>query len=158
MGRLMNNPVSPAPKPHWFSIKEAAEYLDVGEPTIYRWMREGKITYRKVGDSTRFWQTDLDAIMEVFHSDKEVTNVKKTCAACHGTELVEGVFRTTGLNYFQPHKTKFWTLKDSNVETTAFMCSRCGAVYLFGDVKKLHELKTESTEPSREAEAPPLPQ
>ena len=56
-----------APK-KWFSIKEAAEYLDVGEPTLYRWMRENKITYRKVGDSTRFWQEDLDAVMEVFHS------------------------------------------------------------------------------------------
>ena len=38
-------------KQKWYSIREAAEYLDVGEPTLYRWMREGKITYRKVGDS-----------------------------------------------------------------------------------------------------------
>src|SRR5262245_32333444 len=45
-----------AKKTKWYSIREAAEYLDVGEPTIYRWMREGKITFRKVGDSTRFWQ------------------------------------------------------------------------------------------------------
>ena len=51
-------------KPPWFSIKEAAEYLDIGEPTIYRWMREGQITYRKVGDSTRFWQEDLDAVAD----------------------------------------------------------------------------------------------
>ena len=64
-----------ATKTKWYSIRMAAEYLDVGEPTLYRWMREGKITYRKVGDSTRFWQEDLDAVMEVFHSDKEVENV-----------------------------------------------------------------------------------
>ena len=41
-------------KKKWYSIGEAAEYLDVGEPTLYRWMRDGKITFRKVGDSTRF--------------------------------------------------------------------------------------------------------
>src|SRR4051794_13305739 len=99
------NPVNK--KPHWFSIKEAAEYLDVGEPTIFRWMREGKITYRKVGDSTRFWQTDLDAVMEVFHSEKEVTNVKAVCPFCHGDDMVPGDYRTTGLNHFQPKKTKF---------------------------------------------------
>ena len=43
----MSNEI-PAIKRHWYSIKEAAEYLDVGEPTLFRWMREGKITYRKV--------------------------------------------------------------------------------------------------------------
>jgi excisionase family DNA binding protein len=128
-------------KPHWFSIKEAAEYLDIGEPTIYRWMREGKITYRKVGDSTRFWQEDLDSVMEVFHSDKNLENAKKVCPLCHVGELVEGAFRTTGLNYFQPKKTKFWTLKDSNISSEAYMCTRCGAIQLFGDVKKLNDLK-----------------
>src|ERR1700741_2254273 len=118
-------------KARWYSVKEAAEYLDIGEPTLYRWMREGKITYRKVGDSTRFWQQDLDSMMEVFHSEREVENVKRTCQHCHGTELVEGVYRTTGLNYFQPKKTKFWTLKDSSIESQAFMCSHCGVIYLF---------------------------
>jgi excisionase family DNA binding protein len=43
-------------KVKWSSIREAAEYLDVGEPPLYRWMREGKTPFRKVGDSTRFWQ------------------------------------------------------------------------------------------------------
>ena len=65
-----------APKRKWYSIREAAEYLDVGEPTLYRWMREGKMTYRKVGDSTRFWQEDLDSVMEVFHSDKDLDKAK----------------------------------------------------------------------------------
>ena len=31
-----------AGKQKWYSIREAAEYLDVGEPTIYRWMRDGQ--------------------------------------------------------------------------------------------------------------------
>ena len=134
-----NEPAEPK-KADWFSIKEAAEYLDVGEPTLYRWMRDGKITYRKVGDSTRFYKQDLDAVMEVFHSEKDVENLKKICPQCHVGELVEGVFRTTGLNYFQPRKTKFWTLKDSNIETQAFMCDHCGAIHLFGDTQKLSQL------------------
>lgn len=132
-------------KPKWFSIKEAAEYLDVGEPTLFRWMRDGKITYRKVGDSTRFFQEDLDAVMEVFHSEKDRDNVKKVCSLCHGTDLVEGVFRTTGLNYFQPKKTKFWTLKVSNVDTQAYMCASCGSVSLFGNVKQLADLSAKNT-------------
>jgi excisionase family DNA binding protein len=136
----MNNEASPPSKRHWYSIKEAAEYLDVGEPTLFRWMREGKITYRKVGDSTRFWQEDLDAVMEVFHSEKELENVKKVCPLCHLGNLVEGVFRSTGLNYFQPAKTKFWTLQASNIETQAFMCDRCGSISHFGNAQKLSAL------------------
>jgi|GEM_PF-403319 len=143
----MNNDQSLLPaKPSWFSIKDAAEYLDVGEPTLFRWMRDGKITYRKVGDSTRFFKEDLDAVMEVFHSEKDRENVKKVCAYCHSTNLVEGVYRTTGLNYFQPKKSKFWTLKASNIETQALMCADCGGISLFGDTKKLALLTTKKSE------------
>ena len=39
----METDASTATKPKWFSIREAAEYLDVGEPTLYRWMRDGKL-------------------------------------------------------------------------------------------------------------------
>jgi excisionase family DNA binding protein len=141
----MSAPESVTSKPRWYSIKEAAEYLDIGEPTIYRWMKEGKITYRKVGDSTRFWQEDLDAVMEVFHCEKDIEKTKAICPLCHVGELVEGVFRTTGLNYFQPKKTKFWTLQDSNIPSEARMCTRCGAIHLFGDVKKLNELRQSQT-------------
>src|SRR5215468_3165200 len=97
-------PASPSKK--WFSIQEAAGYLDVGEPTIYRWMRENKITYRKVGDSTRFWQEDLDSVMEVFHSSRDLDKSREQCPICRHDELVEGTVRTTGLNYFTPGKTK----------------------------------------------------
>src|SRR5882762_9421530 len=129
-----------APK-KWFSIKEAAEYLDVGEPTLYRWMRENKITYRKVGDSTRFWQEDLDAVMEVFHSSKDLDKAREVCPVCNHDELVEGKVRTTGLNYFTPRKTKFWTLRDSFISTSAKMCARCGAIIWFGDLEKLSSLQ-----------------
>jgi len=142
-----------AVRQRWYSIKEAAEYLEVGEPTLYRWMREGKITYRKVGDSTRFWREDLDAVMEVFHSEKDVENIKKTCPLCHEGKMVEGTFRSTGLNHFQPRKTKFWTIKDSHVATRAFMCERCGAIQVFGDTEKLAALKVdpEGAKPAQES-------
>jgi len=137
---MKTNETTEAGKPRWYSIQEAAEYLEVGEPTLYRWMRDGGITYRKIGDSTRFWREDLEAVMEVFPSRKDVESLKKVCPACHTGNLVEGVFRTTGLNYFQPRKTKFWTLKDSNIETQAYMCDHCGSVSLFGDTTKLAAL------------------
>ena len=130
-----------APKKKWYSIREAAEYLDIGEPTIYRWMREGKITYRKVGDSTRFWREDLDSVMQVFHSEKDLGQAREACPVCRHTELVEGKVRGAGLVYFVPKKTKFWTLKQSFVDTEARMCTRCGAIAWFGDTAKLAALR-----------------
>lgn len=131
-------------KRKWYSIREAAEFLDVGEPTLYRWMREGKITFRKVGDSTRFWQEDLDSVMQVFHSGKDLEKVREICPFCRNDELVEGKVRGAGLVYFVPKKTKFWTLKDSFVETNARMCPRCGAIAWFGDIAKLETLRTKT--------------
>ena len=143
--RYMENAQSDTAKRKWFSIREAAEYLDVGEPTLYRWMREGKITYRKVGDSTRFWQEDLDSVMEVFHSEKDLDKTREACPICHHTELVEGKVRGAGLVYFVPKKTKFWTLKDSFVETSVRMCTRCGALSWFGDTPKLEKLRVQQS-------------
>ena len=148
-----------AKKTKWYSIREAAEYLDVGEPTIYRWMREGKITFRKVGDSTRFWQEDLDSVMQVFHSAKDLDQAREVCPVCRHDDLVEGKVRGAGLVYFVPKKTKFWTLKDSFVETTARICARCGAIAWFGDTAKLVKLRSraqpkETDETSRPLEEP----
>jgi len=140
---LMETPEVPTKK-KWFSVRDAADYLDVGEPTLFRWMREGKITYRKVGDSTRFWQEDLDSVMEVFHSEKDVDKARAVCPVCHHDDLIEGTVRSTGLNYFAPRKTKFWTLKDSSIPTTARMCARCGAVIWLGDTAKLAALRIEA--------------
>jgi len=131
-------------KAKWFSIQEAAEYLDVGEPTLYRWMKEGKITFRKVGDSTRFWQEDLDSVMQVFHSAKDMDKTREVCPVCRHDELVEGKVRGAGLVYFVPKKTKFWTLKDSFVETTGRMCTRCGSISWFGDTAKLANLRSKA--------------
>ena len=128
-------------RPQWFSIREAAEYLDVGEPTLYRWMRDGKITVRKVGDSTRFLLEDLDAIVRLIPADRDVNIVREVCPACQGTELVDGDLRSTGLVHFKPKKTKFWTLKDSTIALAAKMCTRCGTVFLVGDTAKLKALR-----------------
>jgi len=133
-----------AKKTRWYSIREAAEYLDVGEPTLYRWMREGKITFRKVGDSTRFWQEDLDSVMQVFHSAKDLDKAREVCPVCRHDELVEGKVRGAGLVYFVPKKTKFWTLKDSFIETVARMCPRCGTIAWFGDTAKLAALRSQA--------------
>ena len=141
-------------KVKWYSVGEAAEYLDVGEPTLYRWMREGKITYRKVGDSTRFWQEDLDSVMEVFHSARDGEKAREVCPVCHHNELVEGRVQGTGQNYFVPKKTKFWTLRDSFVGTSVRMCTRCGALVWFGDTAKLEALRVQS---SRAEESPAEP-
>jgi len=131
--------------PRWYSIREAAEYLAVGEQTIYRWMRDGRITFRKIGDSTRFMQCDLDEVVQVFHSKKEVEKVRQSCPVCHHELVAEGALRSTGLIYFRPEKAKFWSLHDANVKTKAVMCPNCGAVTLFGDTIKLEKLLTKTT-------------
>jgi excisionase family DNA binding protein len=141
-----------AKKIKWYSIREAAEYLDVGEPTLYRWMRDGRITFRKVGDSTRFWQEDLDSMMQISYSTKDLDKAREVCPVCRHDELVEGNVRGTGLVYFVPKKTKFWTLKDSFVGTTARICTRCGAIAWYGDTAKLAKLRLPS--PPKETNEP----
>ena len=142
-------------KPKWFSIKEAAEYLDVGEPTLYRWMRDNRITFRKVGDSTRFLKEDLDAVTEVHHSAKDVEKVKEVCPLCRSDEWVEGHVQSTGLNYFRLKKTKFWTLKEGNVATQSRMCGNCGVIFWFGDIAKMKALRKDRAE-GKAAETEPL--
>ena len=139
-------------RPAWLSIREAATYLAVGEPTIYRWMKEGRITYRKVGDSTRFLQEDLDAVVRVFPSERDAVKVGRICAACHHDELVEGQIRSTGLVYFKPKKARFWTFQDSSIPVLARMCTRCGAVLAFGDTAKLTALRKPASEVDQEVD------
>ena len=114
-------------KPRWYSIKEAAKYLEIGEPTLYRWMRDGKITFRKVGDSTRFLKEDLDAVVQVHPSEKDLQKVQALCPICHHDHLIPGHVESTGLNYFRPDKVKFLTWKNINIKTSARMC---GGIFL----------------------------
>lgn len=131
-------------KPTWLSVKDAAEYLDVGEQSLYRWIREKKITYRKVGDAIRFLPEDLEAMVRVYPSEEESDRPRRICPFCHHEEMLEGSLHSTGTIYFTPRKTRFWTLKDSNIPVTAVMCSRCGAVVLFGDTAKLSALRQDA--------------
>lgn len=49
----------------WMTIAEAQAYLRVSRATIYRLMRENRLKYFTVGDSTdrRFRKADLDAAL-----------------------------------------------------------------------------------------------
>ncbi len=144
-----------AEKIDWYSIKEAAKYLDIGEPTLYRWMRDRKITFRKVGDSTRFLQEDLDAVVEVHHSKCDAAEVKTRCALCHSEDVVPGAYRTTGLNFFQPRKSKFWSLHTSSIKSEAVMCANCGHISLFGDTAKLAKLRLQMKQDQEQSDPPP---
>jgi excisionase family DNA binding protein len=42
-----------------YSKKEAAEYLNVSEPTIDRWRKQKRINYSKIGGKVTFTETDL---------------------------------------------------------------------------------------------------
>lgn len=147
--------VADSSKVKWYSVKEAAEFLDVGEPTLYRWMRDGKITYRKVGGTTRFLREDLEDMIEVFHRVKEVDKARELCPACRSTDLVDGRVQSTGLTYFHPAKTKFWTLTESYLETKARMCARCGAIAWYADTVKLAALRLPPPNPGAISTPPP---
>lgn len=44
-----------------FTVKEAAEYLEVAEITLRRWIKAGKIKYKRVGRNTVFDPDELKA-------------------------------------------------------------------------------------------------
>ena len=134
-------------KEKWYSIREAAAYLEIGEPTLYRWMRENKITYRKVGDSTRFLQADLDAVIEVHPAAKQHQAAHRRGPYCGSEDLLPGRLRSTGLLYFQLDRTKFWTLRDSAIRTRGQVCARCGGIVLTADPVKVEKLRRQAPEP-----------
>jgi excisionase family DNA binding protein len=57
------------------TIKEACEYLNLSRATIYKLIKEGKLTPIKIGRSTRLDKSDLDAFVE---SMKKETKLKNT--------------------------------------------------------------------------------
>jgi excisionase family DNA binding protein len=126
-------------KSAWYSIREAADYLQIGEPTLYRWMRDNKITFRKVGDSTRFLREDLDAVVVTIRSTQTLKNNPR-CIMCGSAKLVDGKCQSTGALYFTPEDTKFWTFKTSTIALKAKMCSQCGYIHSFGNTEHLKEI------------------
>ena len=80
----------------WYSVREAAEYLGVSEPTIFRWMKDGQLSFFKIGGSTRFSKEVLDSVIEKSTGRKEAEASAGRCAACGHNILVEGVVRGAG--------------------------------------------------------------
>ncbi len=127
----------------WLSIGEAADYLGVSEPTIYRWMRDGKLSFYKVGDSTRFRRENLDMVIEKHTGAHEADYYGSRCVACGHSRLVRGRVQSTGNVYFKPAHTRFLTLHQSLVRVEARVCPRCGYVQMFTDTEQLAHLLTD---------------
>ncbi len=139
-GRLTNDQASER-RNQWFSVRDAAKYLGVSQPTIFRWMKEGTLSFYKVGGSTRFAQEGLDAIIEKTTGLKEAEVAAGRCAACGHSVLIAGRLRGAGRLYFRPDKPKFWTLAEAMVPTDARVCAACGYIQLHADTEKLKKLK-----------------
>jgi len=125
----------------WYSVRDAAGYLGVSEPTIFRWMKDGILSFYKVGGSTRFAKEGLDAVVEKTTGSKEAEAAQGRCAACGHSMLVEGRLQGLGKLYFKPDHTRFWTLEESLVPTRARVCPACGYVQLQADAEKLRRLQ-----------------
>lgn len=125
----------------WYSIGEAAEYLGVSQPTIFRWMKEGILSFYKIGGSTRFSQEGLDAIVEKTTGEKEAEQVAGRCIACGHNVLVDGRVQATGKLYFKPAKSSFWVFHEAMVPTQAKACPACGHIQFYIETEKLRNLK-----------------
>ena len=124
----------------WFSIPEACEYLEISEPTLFRWMKKNKISYYKVGNATRFKKHNLDMVAEKKVSSREGEIAAQKCAVCGNTGLVRGRVRSTGKIYFQPEKTRFFSLHESLISVQAVACRACGHIQLRADTGRLGKL------------------
>ena len=135
----------------WLSIAEAAEYLGISEPTIYRWMRDGKLSFYKVGDSTRFRRENLDMVVEKHTGAHEADYYGSRCVACGHSRLVRGRVQSTGRVYFKPDHTRFLTLHQSLVGVEARVCPKCGFVQMFTNTEHLGRLlRDEETEDKKQ--------
>lgn len=130
----------------WYSVREAADYLGVSEPTIFRWMKEGLLSFYKVGGSTRFALDGLDAVIEKTTGRKEAEAVQGRCAACGHSVMIDGRLQGMGKLYFKPDRTRFWTFEESLVPTRARVCSACGYLQLHADADKVRRLRPEEEE------------
>ena len=55
-----------------FTVKEAAEYLEVAEITLRRWIKAGNIKYRRVGRNIIFDPDELKALKKDKERSKHV--------------------------------------------------------------------------------------
>lgn len=124
----------------WYSVGDAAKYLGVSEPTIFRWMKQGALSFYKVGGSTRFSKEGLDAVIQKTTGQREAEAVSSRCAACGHSVLLDGQLQGTGKLFFRPAKTKFWVFAEALVPTKARVCAACGYVQVHADTSKLRRL------------------
>lgn len=127
----------------WYSVREAAKYLGVSQPTIFRWMKERSLSFYKVGGSTRFSREGLDAVIEKSTGRKEAEAAAGKCASCGHSVLVEGTIQGTGRLYLRPDKTRFWVWREGLVPIRARVCTACGYIQMHADVAKLERLRPE---------------
>ena len=137
----------------WYTVQEACEYLGVSQPTIFRWMKQGTLSFYKIGGSTRFAKEGLDAVVEKTTSQREAEVAANRCAACGHSVLIDGKLQGTGRLYFRPEKTKFWVFSEGLVPTRSRVCAACGYVQLHVDTQKLRQLSVEAAEGAGEKEA-----
>ena len=130
----------------WYTIQQAARYLGVSQPTIFRWMKEGSLSFFKIGGATRFSQEGLEAVIEKTTGQKEAELIASRCAACGHSVLVEGYLRGAGKLYFRPTKSSFWVLAEAMVPMRARVCAACGYLQLHADTTKLKRLKPKTVE------------
>ena len=126
----------------WLTVRQAAGYLGVSEPTIFRWMRDGTLSYFKLGGATRFRRENLDMVARKVTSAKEGEHHAARCPVCGHGFLLAGQVRSTGRLYFQPEHTKFLVMRDSMIRLHAMACPACGHVQMFTDAEQLARLMT----------------
>ncbi|MFH0953290.1 MAG: helix-turn-helix domain-containing protein [Verrucomicrobiota bacterium] len=131
----------------WYTVQEAADYLQVSQPTIFRWMKQGLLSFYKVGGATRFSKEGLDAVIEKTTGLKEAEAAAGRCARCGHSILVDGSLQGTGKLYFRPAKSRFWVLAEALVPTTAVVCAACGYLQLSVDTAKLKRVSVGAAEP-----------
>ncbi|MDA0577222.1 MAG: helix-turn-helix domain-containing protein [Verrucomicrobia bacterium] len=124
----------------WLSIQEACAFLGISQPTIFRWMKQGLVSFYKVGGSTRFSKAGLQAVIEKTTGAKEAAAAAGRCASCGHHELAGGQIQGIGRMYFRPARTKFWSLEEALVPIQAHVCTACGHVQLHADAEKLRRL------------------
>ena len=130
----------------WYSVQEAADYLGVSQATIFRWMKEGTLSFYKMGGATRFSREGLEVLFEKTTGTKEADHIANRCAACGHSVLVDGQLRGAGKLHFRPAKSAFWVLSEAMVPTQARVCAACGYIHLHADTAKLKKLKATPVE------------
>jgi excisionase family DNA binding protein len=63
-GESPQQPPSPAESPEVMTVKQAAEYLQVNDQVLYRYVREDKVPVARMGTTIRFKKSVLDRWLE----------------------------------------------------------------------------------------------